>query len=55
MLWLNFLIWVLLLFVGCNQVESENKLPVEKERGNEINDQSITVDFEVLNKPILDE
>tara|TARA_B100000902_G_scaffold4321_1_gene5506 strand:+ start:39 stop:512 length:474 start_codon:yes stop_codon:yes gene_type:complete len=54
-LWLNFLIWVLLLFVGCNQVESENELPVEKERGNEINDQSITIDFEVLNKPILDE
>ena len=54
-LWLNFLIWVLLLLVGCNQVESENGLLVEKETGNEINDQSITIDFEILNKPILDE
>ena len=52
---MNFLIWVLLLFAGCNQVESENELLVEKERGNEINDQSITIDFEILNKPILDE
>ena len=54
-LWLNFFIWVLLLFVGCNQVESENELLVGKERGNEINDQSITIDFEILNKPILDD
>ena len=54
-LWLNFLIWVLLFFVGCNQVDSENELLVENERGNKINDQTITIDFEILNKPILDE
>ena len=54
-LWLNFLIWILLLFVGCNQVDTENELLVEKERENKINDQTITIDFEILNKPILDE
>tara|TARA_B100001769_G_scaffold60511_1_gene44519 strand:- start:2198 stop:2662 length:465 start_codon:yes stop_codon:yes gene_type:complete len=54
-LWSNFLIWILLLFVGCNQVDTENELLVEKERENKINDQTITIDFEILNKPILDE
>ena len=54
-LWLNFLIWVLLFLMGCNQVDSENELLAEKESGHKINDQSITIDFEILNKPILNE
>jgi hypothetical protein len=54
-LWLNFLIWVLLFFVGCNQVDSESVLPTKKNSGHKINDQTITIDFEILNKPILNE
>ena len=54
-LWLNFLIWVLLFFVGCNQVDSESVLHAKKKSGHQINDQTITIDFEILNKPILNE
>jgi hypothetical protein len=54
-LWLNFLIWVLLFFVGCNQVDSESVLLTKKNSGHKINDQTITIDFEILNKPILNE
>ena len=54
-LWLNFLIWVLLFFVGCNQVDSESVLLAKKNSGHKINDQTITIDFEILNKPILNE